>query len=290
MSSENSGDNLPAALLKSKAGEKLADTIRNVVDYTFGPKRIASVARARADAAVVAARAEAEVDEIRAAAAERILDREIRNQRNVEEITHEAFKALPPPEVTVASEPVSEDFVYRFFEECEGVGDEQMQRLWGKLLAGEVVRPGSFHPRTLRILKDLTTEDANSFAAVCRFGLFLAGFTLLVFDTQGKPYNEHGVNFNSINHLHALGLLSTSGTSGFARMMGTGSRFAVRYGDEIALIEPTARGELPVGKVLLTEAGAQLANLFDHPPVPGFAEYLFANWKRMGVAVTDQPA
>jgi Protein of unknown function (DUF2806) len=147
--------------------EKLADTVRLVVDVTVGPKRILARAQAQADWAVIRAKGRAEVQEIEARTVERLRKREVRRQQNIESITLKAVDELPPPE-QISDEKVSEDWTTRFFEECQDISDEQMQRIWSRMMAGEVTRPGSFSPRTLSVVRDLTKSDANLFTKLCR--------------------------------------------------------------------------------------------------------------------------
>jgi len=71
--------------------------------------------------------------------------------------------------MTVAQEPVKEDWAAQFFEHCQDVSDEQMQVVWSKILAGEVAQPCSFSMRTLHAVKMLRSGDANTFTAYCRF-------------------------------------------------------------------------------------------------------------------------
>src|SRR5262249_7701973 len=109
-----------------RAAERLADTIRHVVDVVIGPDRLRKTAQARADVEVTLARGRAEALDISARAAERIRKRENRRQTNLESITKQAFKALPPPD-QLSEKLVDPDWTSRFFRECEDISDEQMQ-------------------------------------------------------------------------------------------------------------------------------------------------------------------
>lgn len=166
MNSEPLPPTLPQGF--GRAAEKLADTIRHVVDIAVGPKRIRARAQAQADSAVILAEGRTEVQEIEARAVERLRKRETRRQQNIESITVKALKALPPPE-QISDTPVSEDWTSRFFEECQDISDEQMQQIWARIMAGEVARPGSFAPKTLSVVRDLTKDDATLFANLCQF-------------------------------------------------------------------------------------------------------------------------
>ena len=47
------------------------------------------------------------------------------------------------------------------------VSDENVQIIWGKILAGEFERPGSTPPSMRRILTELTPELARVFEKIC---------------------------------------------------------------------------------------------------------------------------
>jgi hypothetical protein len=191
-----------------RAAEKLADTIRHVVDVGIGPDRLRRTAQARADVEVTLARGRAEALDIGARAAERIRKRENRRQTNLESITKQAFKALPPPD-QLSEKPVNPDWTSRFFRECEDISDEQMQQIWARILAGEVARPDSFAPRTLTVTRDLTKQDADFFTKLCQFGWCVptAGFVPVIHDIEAPEVAAAGINFVVLTHLTTMGLI-----------------------------------------------------------------------------------
>lgn len=92
---------------------------------------------------------------------------EAKRQINIERIATHAMNELPPE---VSEEPVDEDWIARFFDAAKDVSSEQMQLLWGKLLVGEVAKPGSYTQRTLEILRNMTSAEATLFT---RLGLYV---------------------------------------------------------------------------------------------------------------------
>ncbi len=62
---------------------------------------------------------------------------------------------------SVSDEPVDDDWVARFFSYAQDVSNEQLQALWGKVLAGEVGRPGQIPLRTLDLLRNITKGEAE---------------------------------------------------------------------------------------------------------------------------------
>ena len=62
-------------------------------------------------------------------------------------------------------EQVSYDFDWflRFFESASNVSNEDMQKLWATILAGEVTNPGSFSLRTLDTVYNMSQNEAMIF-------------------------------------------------------------------------------------------------------------------------------
>lgn len=98
----------------------------------------------------------------------RIDYKEQKKQRNIENITQNAAKNLES-EKSVSDEPVDEDWTTRFFEYAEDISNEEMQEIWGRILAGEIKRPNSFSLRTLEFVRNLTKEEAQTFTKAANF-------------------------------------------------------------------------------------------------------------------------
>jgi hypothetical protein len=63
----------------------------------------------------------------------------------------------------------SEDWTTGFFNRSRDVSKEEMQVLFAKILAGEVVRPGSFSLRTIDFVNTLTTKEATFIYNACKY-------------------------------------------------------------------------------------------------------------------------
>ncbi len=200
----------------SKTTNRLVDLIKHVVDLTAGPKRLVAKARAEAEAKIISETGAAEALRIRTIA--RMGNQELRRQENMESvalIAQEEAKALPYLRQT--SEKVFDpDFVDRFFEECQDISNAEMQQLWGRLLAGEVAEPGTFHPLTLRVLKYMTVSDARLFSNLCHFSVIVMEEPCaLVFNVNEPIYNDACITFSSLTHLQSLGLITFNNITGY---------------------------------------------------------------------------
>ena len=98
------------------------------------------------------------------------------------------------------------DWTARFFDCVQDVSSEDMQKIWAKILAGEVESPGRTSLRTLDTLRNLTKADAEMFCEVCNFVLFKA----LHFIIYERKYIQRYDALQHINlvHLQDCGLLN----------------------------------------------------------------------------------
>jgi uncharacterized repeat protein (TIGR03899 family) len=84
----------------------------------------------------------------------------VRKQNNIEAILGLAQHYCPP--VTSQGEP-DPDWIERFLELAEDTSNKNIQKLWAKVLAGEVINPGSFSYKSLITLKHITPKEADIF-------------------------------------------------------------------------------------------------------------------------------
>lgn len=102
--------------------------------------------------------------------AQYVVSRETRKFNNASAVVKAAESNFTKGE-KVSSDPVSQSWVNRFFDIAENISEQDIQEIWGKILAGEVKQPGSYSLRTLDTLQYLTREDAELFARVVKYYL-----------------------------------------------------------------------------------------------------------------------
>lgn len=146
-------------------------------------------------------------------ATERIAYKNIIEQENVENITSFATKEILSTE-SVSGEKISKDWIYKFFKLAEQVSEEEMQIIWGKILAGEVKKPNSFSIRTLEILSSLTQNDALIFSKLANFAISDNIYPIAyIFHKKHMDEfnkNELGLIYSDIMIMEDIGLISTS--------------------------------------------------------------------------------
>jgi uncharacterized repeat protein (TIGR03899 family) len=205
---------------------KLVESVSGAIGVLYEPRRIRKKAEADADAMLTLAKGEMEVEELKRRADERVSYTEMRRQKNVERIVEQAAKELPE---AVDEKPADEDWIAQFFNLSQDVGDEEMQTLWARILAGEVARPGKFSLRTLQAVKLLSKEDARLFSQYCSYVWQPAGRALCRY--TNNETNEYlasrGIRLSERQHLQNLGLIYSGGL-----MTGSGANTAINSRDE----------------------------------------------------------
>lgn len=159
-----------------------------------------------------------------------------RQHENIQSITQKAIDILPD---TVEDKPVDEDWIAHFFEDCKNVSNEQMQILWGRLLAGEISKPGSFSGRTLDFIKSMSTEEAEIFTSFCRFVLIHheESFPFRIEFDDIRDYLKKNVNdYKYWQHLDDIGLTHSGICSSDDKFM---SRLHIDYFDREFIMLPS---------------------------------------------------
>ncbi|MBQ4439169.1 DUF2806 domain-containing protein [bacterium] len=193
----------------------------------------------------------------------RLVFQELKKQNNIDNVVGYAAQDLSNEKV-VSEQPVDIDWVTRFFDSVSDVSSEDMQRIWGKILAGEVKRPGTFSLRTLQVIKNINKEEAKLFEKIAPFVMSChADKDKTFFDSflfAGKIMNKYGIYFPDIMRLNDAGLLYENAfiNVGFELMpnekdcfFGRGKKIEVTNIDEMKF-------HLSCSAYVLTEAGKEL--------------------------------
>lgn len=193
----------------------------------------------------------------------RLAYQELTKQKNIESVIDHAYEQLKD-EADVPNNPVDPDWINRFFNSVAEVSSEDMQRIWGKILAGEVKQPGSFSLRTLQVIKNINKEEAKLFEKIAPFIMSChADKDKTFFDSflfAGKIMHKYGIYFPDIMRLNDAGLLYENAfiTVGFELMpnetdcfLGCGKKIEVTNIDEM-------KSNVICSAYVLTEAGKEL--------------------------------
>ena len=187
---------------------------------------------------------------------ERTQYQEAKRQLNVEQVTLEAANELRGERAS--GEPVDEDWIARLFGTVQDVSSPQMQKLWAKILAGEVKQPGSFSLRCLETVRNLSKEEAKAFATL---GPYVVN-AQCVLHKIGDFESRSDVDFARILRLSEAGLLNVGPQINFEPPISLSKAVWTLADLEIVISSAWGGHTLAFPAYVLTSVGTQLMTLF----------------------------
>jgi len=176
-------ENLPEPVAKTEAvqtGWLAAINPTNAMRVIHGIGRIAGTASRLSNSLSQTVRENKAKDTISAAIAQRIAtgiaaespqferafareaDRLLREQENLDQVADIAMETLgQKAEKDFEPGDLDEDWLHQFEDAAKGYSSERMKHTFGRLLAGEILRPGSFSPATLKAVATMSSTDAQ---------------------------------------------------------------------------------------------------------------------------------
>lgn len=98
---------------------------------------------------------------------------------------------------------VDEDWLLLWREHAGKVSTEDLQRMWGSVLAGEIKAPGSYSIRTMELLKTLSKPEAELISKVASY--VIDG---RIARSQNDFLTSKGVSFSMLLRLQEMGVVS----------------------------------------------------------------------------------
>lgn len=108
-----------------------------------------------------------------------------------------AGSSQEPPEKSV-----DDDWLYRWKENASKVSAEELQQIWGKVLAGEIKSPGKYSLRTLEFLKNISQKEASLIEKVAQFNI-----SGCISRDEEEILTKNGLSFGSFILLQELGII-----------------------------------------------------------------------------------
>lgn len=159
---------------------------------------------------------------------------------------------------------IDDDWLNAWRQHASRVSNEDLQRMWGSALAGEVRSPGSCSIRTLDFLRALSREEANLISKLAPFAVegrvVKEGYAVM-------PLIGEGLSFDELLVLQELGVVQGVGAAGFQSKMPTavlGEKYLrpLRAHNKALIVEHEEAGKIVTLDVyLLTAIGKQVLQL-----------------------------
>jgi hypothetical protein len=99
-------------------------------------------------------------------------EEEKRKLENRAATTRVALEDIDANPTTVdASAEIDDDWLNLFVRLCEDKSSEELQQLFGRILSGEIRRPGSFSLRTVQLMSTISKQDAGALSTLLSYAL-----------------------------------------------------------------------------------------------------------------------
>lgn len=200
---------IPVAYLEGIATEKRAETQARVKIISTGAEQIAK---------------QMDVDpEFARVAVKKYGQKIVREQVNLDKVSEiaanqihqDTIHAELKPDETTEIPPINEDWLNTFEKEASQKSTEEMQLLFGRILAGEIQRPSSFSIKTVKLLGELDIVAATLFRHLCSLCVSLkvgstyfdARVPSLGGNAASNALQNYGLGFGQLNILHEYGLI-----------------------------------------------------------------------------------
>ena len=187
--------------------------------------------------------------------------------------------AIPP------QEKPEDDWLLRWRECAAGVSSDELQQIWGKVLAGEVKSPGRFSLRTLEFLRNLSQADAQ---AIERISPFV--FADVIYRGDDSILEAEGIKFSELLAMQELGVLAgvdglglqVTWNSGIA---GSFQKALTCHGALLLVTAPDATKAIDLKVCTLTAIGKQVLRLGNFSPNANMLESVAKAIKAAGFEV-----
>lgn len=189
----------------------------------------------------------------------RFLKQELRKQKNLEQIFEKAEKIIDneqPQSQEKSSNTLNEDWLSYYIENASKISDEQVQDLWAKILAGEIIKPKTFSKRTIDILLRLSSEEAQLFEKICGYIVEIDNTPVII---NEEPLNSANYfTYFDIMRLGEFGLINSSHTNRLSVSVSTTDKFAIVYGEDVIIGIPEKPTDIAFQIFPLTISGIEL--------------------------------
>lgn len=180
---------------------------------------------------------------------------------------------------------VDDDWLYAWCDYAGKVSTEDLQRLWGSVLAGEIKSPGNYSLRTLEFLKTLSKQEAERIGNLARY--VISG---VIPSSQNEYLEANGFNFGMLMHMQSLGVISGVDSLGIQQQYKSVRndkfvRVLISNGKGLFIEHDEVTKTLNLEVCLLTDVGAQILGLGSFEPDVEYLRLIGKQIAAMGYTV-----
>lgn len=209
----------------------------------------------------------------------------VRQEVSIAKAVLYAEKELQTDTTTPPEETPQDDWLLRWRECAAGVSSDDLQQIWGKVLAGEVKSPGRFSLRTLEFLRNLSQAEAKAIERISPF--VIAG---VVCRGDDQILEAEGIRFSDLLAMQELGVLA--GVDGLGLQVtwksditGSFQKVLTCHGAVLLITALDATKEIRLKVCTVTAIGNQVLRLGSFSPNARMLESVAKAIKALGFEV-----
>lgn len=126
---------------------------------------------------------------------------------NIKRIADFAYNELENDNIEL-SEDIDEDWKNNFFDKSKKIYSEDLQFIFGKILAGEIRQPGTYSKRLLNILSNLSQKEATLFNKISKYVLHDSKNSFIISDSE--ILSNFDITIEDIIDLEEAGLINSN--------------------------------------------------------------------------------
>ena len=309
----------PSAIFKGKASERHALTAANtkiteavtdqIIQQIEVPVKYAQIAVKKHMEKIIGE--QINLDKISAIAANELKadepDTSINQEAN-ESNKEQSDDSTNRGENSSEEKTIGDVWINIFETEARPQSTEDMQLLFGRILAGEIKQPGSYSIRSIRTLVELDQNTAALFKRLCSLCIvvenpddryiFDARVASLGDDAAQNALSKYGLSFDQLNVLNEYGLIISDYNSWHSYNVYRGNednlKFLLfqhqrKYWNLLPLPEEVKNQQFKLRGVALTRTGRELFRIIDQEPMEEYTKDLKNFLERQNVQMTEIP-
>jgi hypothetical protein len=163
-----------------------------------------------------------------------------------------------------------------------------MQFIWGKILAGEIEKPGTYSIRTLELLRNLSQAEAEIFTKFAKLSVHAGKDVFLLNPAGDYLEKEHSIKYGDILLLNEVGLLASNDTLRYTvELHNFEGEHSLILGDLAVFVEKGSATEMLSLPVLaFTRPAKELLKLIQFSPEQKYVDKLCTALKQSNFSVS----
>lgn len=204
---------------------------------------------------------------------------------------------------------INDDWLNNFENEARSKSTEEIQHRFGRVLAGEIEKPGSYSIKAVKLLGELDQKTANLFKKLCSacvvFGIpnskhvLDARVSSLGGNAGSNALSKYGLGFDRLNLLNEYDLIISDYNSYYDYNSCILNKdnpilFSFQHQGKHWILLPLAdrnnRSKFRISGVALSRVGRELFRIVDQDPMPEYTEDLKKYFSEQKLQMIEFPS